>query len=48
MHIIFKENNVFLSTPSYMFRRLLRRLEGEFYRMLKAIVKIIVDRCLCQ
>jgi len=37
MHI-YNKIHVLLSTLSYMFRRLLRHLQGELYRKLKTIV----------
>jgi hypothetical protein len=42
MHIC-NEIHVLLSTLSYMFRRLLRHLQGEHYRMLETIVTVITD-----
>ena len=42
MHI-YNNIHAFLTAPSYMFRRLVRHLQGELYRMLKAIVTLITD-----
>jgi len=39
MHI-YNQLHVLLSTLSYMLRRLLRNLQGEFYRMLKTVVTL--------
>ena len=40
---IYNKITVLLWTLSYMFRRLLRHLQGEHYRMLETIVTLIAD-----
>jgi hypothetical protein len=42
MHI-YKEIHVLLLTLCYMFRRLLRHLQGELYLMLKIIVTLLIN-----